>query len=484
MAESFSKRLLSNFGFLPTPPKIKPFKEQGVSGTAIHSGYVQVKDQAPEWNGIQKYRTASEIVTNISIVAASVHYFLNLISHPKWTATPSDPMDSEAVRLAKFVESVLHDMHTPWPNVIRRAAMFRFYGFGVQEWIAKRRSDGLTGFFDIEPRPQHTIEQWDVTPHGSVQAVWQRSPQTGEVLGIPRGKIIYIVEDTLTDSPEGLGVFRHLLEPYKRLKQYLELETRGFERDLRGTPIGRAPITLINEAVKTGELTEAEGSALIEGLKDFVKLQVKSSDTGIVLDSMPYESEAVDGRKVANALQWGLDLLSGNGAGLMELAQAIERIQREMARIIGTEMLLMGDKTGNRALSNDKSKNLYLVSNAVLSQISSALQKDLVDVLWVLNGFPEDKKPKLTTEDVAFKSVQEVTSALRDMAMAGVPLAFDDPAINDVRDMLGISRVDLMTAVEDAALRTAIQNPIMEVGETEDEDDSVDDEQEDEVADE
>lgn len=476
MAEPLFKRFLNGLGLQPVP-KAKPFQEQGVSGTPIYGGTVQVRDKAPEWNSSQKYLTISEMVSNISIVAASVHYFLNLVSHPKWTVSPSDPMDQEAVELAAFVQNVMHDMITPWPNVIRRAAMFRFYGFGIQEWIAKKRPDGKVGYLDIEPRPQHTIELWDVTDNGTVKGIWQRSPQTGELFGLPRSKVIYIVEDTMTDSPEGLGVFRHLLEPYKRLKQYLILETRGFERDLRGTPVGRAPITLINKAITDGLLTEAEGRALITGLQDFIQLQVKASDTGIVLDSMPYESEAADGRKVASVSQWGIDLMSGNGAGLMELAMAIERLQREMARIIGTEMLMMGDKTGNRALSNDKSKNLYLVSNAVLSQIASSFEKDFLDPLWTLNGFPIEKKPKLTPEDVAFKSVQEVTQALRDMAMAGATLALDDPVINDVRDMLGVKPADLTKAVENARMRVDIENPVinaMNDGAGDNEDDSAD----------
>jgi phage gp29-like protein len=120
------------------------------------------------------------------------------------------------------------------------------------------------------------------------------------------------------------------------------------------------------------------------------------------------------------------------------MASAIDRIQRELARIIGTEVLMMGDSGGNRALSQDKSRNLYLIANSVLGNIASGFDKDIIGPLWDLNAFPKDKQPKFTVEDVAFKDAQECTAALREMATAGAVLAPNDPAINEVRDLLGL----------------------------------------------
>jgi hypothetical protein len=433
-------------------PKARPFREQGVAGTPIYGGRPQNIERSAKWYGTEKYRTSSELVTNVSIVAASVHYFLNLIAHPQWTVEAADENNADAVKAAEFVQSVMDSMDTTWASLIRRAGLYRFHGFGVHEWIAVRRDDGMTGIRAIEPRPQRTIERWDISDTGSVNGVWQRNPQTGQLVGIPRAKMLYLVEDTLTDSPEGLGIFRHLGEPYERLKQYLDLETRAFERDLRGVPIGRAPITRLNNAVEAGTITKAERAALIDGLQKFVELQAKASDTGMILDSQPYESQAQDGAKIAGVNQWGIELLQGGASGLAEIAQAIDRLQREMARIIGTEHLMMGDAGGNRALSADKSRNLYLIANSVLGYIASCLKRDFIGPLWDLNGLPEETKPKLKTEDVAFKDAQEVTAALRDMATAGAVLAPDDPAIDDVRDLLGISHAPPPTEAQMAGV--------------------------------
>lgn len=421
-------------------PAAKPFTEMGVSGTVITGGYVAAGEQSSKWIGRQKYITTSEIVTNMSIVAAGVHHFVNLVAHPKWRVVPSDEQNGEAKKLADTVEEMIEDMATPWPRIVRRAAMYRFHGFGIQEWTAKKRDDGQVGMLDLEPRSQHTIERWELDDFGTVLGMWQRSPQTGQLLGLPRKKLVYLIEDTLTDSPEGLGIFRHLGEPYERLKQYLALEARAYERDLRGIPIARVPITLINDAVRSGRMTQEDATKAVKSLEDFVQMEVKQSNTGLVLDSMPYEYQASDGMKLASMMQWGLDLLTGSAAGLSEIAQAIDRLQREMARVIGVEHLMMGDQGGNRALAVDKSRNLYLIANSVLSTIATTLDRDFLDPLWTLNGWDEKLKPHFSVEDVAFKDVGEITAALRDMATAGATLSPDDDVIDDVRDLLGISR--------------------------------------------
>lgn len=440
IAKAYTGHTLSMWGTPPLPLP-EPFKEQGSSGTAVWGGYIQVKDTNPKWVGPEKYRTAAEIVVNTSVVAAGVHYFLNLISHPKWHAQPRDPDSLEAKDAADFVNDVLSDTLLPWNNIVRQAAMYRFHGFSIQEWIAKRRDDGFIGLDNIEVRPQHTVERWVVDNYGTILGVFQRNPQTGELLGLPRSKFLYLVEDALTDSPDGLGVFRHLAEPYTRLKRLQELEVRGYERDLRGIPIGRAPLTAINQAVQAKQITEAQANKLIQGIEAIIQTQVKNMDTGILLDSARYTSITAGGPAVSGEKQWDVELLSGPGLGLAEIASAIERIQREIARVIGVEHLLLGDGGGSRAVAQDKSRNVYLIASSVLRLIVNSAQHDILRPLWALNGFDPRIMPKLHAEDIAPRDALEVTTALARMAQSGAVLGPDDPAIDDVRDLLGISRM-------------------------------------------
>ena len=436
---SYFKRVLDAV-LSPRPPAARPFQEMGVGGTAIYGGYVQTREKSSQWVGQQRYVTISDMAVNTSIIAAGIHYFLNLIARPTWTVAPKDnDKSSEAKAVAELVNEVLHDLSVPWSRAVRRAGTYRFYGFGVQEWIAKRRQDGKVGLESVEPRPQSTITRWSVSDSGAVEGVWQIAPQTGKELGIPRKKLLYLVDDVLSDSPEGVGIFRHLAEPWERLKQYYTLEARAFERDLRGTPIGRVPYTLLREAVAAGDLTAAQAQDLSEAMEKFVKLQVKQSDTAITLDSIPYYSQAADGAKVAGLPQWGLELLSGGAAGMGEVAAAITRTQTEMARILTVEHLMMGESSGNRALGEDKSKNLYLVANAVLQDIAAGVQQDIIPAICVLNGISEELYPQCEVEDVSSADADTVASVLAKMAQAGAVLAPDDEVVDDVRQLLGVA---------------------------------------------
>ena len=435
-------------------PRPRAFKEMGVSGTPVYAGYVLSPEKSYRLIGQEKYRTFADILSNTTIVAAGVRYFLNIIAKPSWNVQPSTRVKGvktgEAEQYAHFVESVLDDLHTPWPRIVRRCGTYRFHGFSIQEWTAVRRDDGKIGFHDIESRPQWTIWRWEVDERGTVTGVWQRDPLTGRELGLPRGKIMYLVDDTLTDNPEGLGLFRHLVGASDRLKEYEFNEGVGFLRDLRGIPIGRAPVDELNQAVQQGVMTKAQMDNAIQSLREFVSLEKKSKDTSLVIPSTPYLSFTDAGNIVTQQLKWGVELISGAAPGLNDVGNAITRINTEMARVLGVEHLLLGaDSAGSYALAKEKATDLYLLANSVLRDIRLQVEHDLLWPLWGLNGFPDDMMPELATEDVSPRDVQKISSTLRDMATSGAPLDPDDDAINDVRDLLGISHVDLDRYAQD-----------------------------------
>lgn len=446
-----------------TREQVKPMAEQGVGGYAIFGGYLQVQETSSKLMGKQRWKTALDILSNISTVAASVRFMLNLVARPDWRFEPAIEDSPEADQYAEFMEDVINDMDASWTRIVRRAAMYRYDGFGIHEWVAKKRDDGKIGLASLEPRPSHTIELWDIDPNGGILGVWQRDPQTAELRYLPRGKILYLVDDGLTDRPDGMGWFRHLVDPAERIKALLNLEAVGFERDLRGIPVGRAPIAMMNQMVADGELTQQQADDMLNGLKNFVSIQRKTYDTGIVLDSKPYENKTDTGINQASALLWDMDLLTGDAGSLAELDKAIKRMQTDMAMIMGTEVMMVGrDGQGARALSEDKSRNLYLNGNAILADMAEAVDRDLTDVIWKMNGFPPEMKPKAVFEDVAFKNAKEMAQALNDMASAGAVLAPDDPAFDDIRAIMGLPKTkpidgEMLAAVQGKPDLTADQ---------------------------
>ena len=425
-------------GFFNRTPKPKPTDTAGVPGTVIIGGYIQDDEKNAKLTGQEKYRTYSNLLVNVAIVGTGVRYFLNLVSKANWQVEPADE-STQALEFAEKVENMMTDMVTPWHRVVRRASMYRFYGFSIQEWTAKKNDDGSITFLDIAPRPQITIDRWDTEKDGTVIGVCQRSLTTFEEIYLPRSKLVYMVDDTLNDSPEGLGLFRHIVEPATRLVRYQQLEGFGFETDLRGIPVGRAPIAELDEQVRAGIIDVAKRTEILEPLTRFIKDHIKHPQLGLLLDSVTYESED-EASRPSNVQQWNIDLLKGGNSSQEPVAKTIERLIREIALILGIEGLLLGsNNVGSQALGVDKSQNLALIVDNTLKELTETFNADLIDPMWEMNGWPEDLKPSFKTDATQFRDIQQITGGLRDLALAGAVLDPDDPAINEVRTLLGLS---------------------------------------------
>lgn len=410
----------------------------GTTGTVIYGGYLDNGETTAKLRGVEKYKTFSEILANTSIVAAGVRYFLNLLSKSAWHVEPADK-SPEAQRLAEEVEFILDDMKTPWHRIVRRAAMFRFYGFSVQEWVAKRNEHGNIAFADIKARPQITIARWDVDSSGQVLGVEQQSPVDFSSVYLPRSKLIYLTDDSLNDSPEGLGLFRHLVKPAHALTRFEELEAFGYETDLRGIPIGRAPLAQLDQMVASGEISQAQRAAIELPLRTFLQRHIKNPQLALLLDSITYQSQDETGQP-SNVPQWNIDLLKSSSTSQPEILNAINRLNRECAIVLGVEGLLLGtDSSGSYALSADKSDSFSLIVDSTLLEIKETIEDDFLDVLFNLNGWDKRLKPELKHDKVQFRDIQSITSSLRDMAQAGAVLSPDDPAIGEVRSLLGLS---------------------------------------------
>ena len=420
---------------------------KGVGGTPIYGGYVSTNEKNPKLSGRQKYITFSDTLANTTIVGAGVRYFLNLVAFAKWELEPAND-SQEAKDLADFVTDVITDMETPWERVVRRSAMYKFYGFSVQEWAAKVREDGRIGLDDIASRPQHSIERWHRV-RGKIVGILQRSPQSGCEIYLPMEKVIYLVEDSLTDSPEGIGIFRHIVEVADRLRRYEQLEGFGFETDLRGIPVGRAPLIEIAAMVKRGEITQEQADGIKKPIVDFLTNHIRNPKLGMLVDSSVYRSEGTDATPSSNKM-WELDLLRGGSNSQEEIATAINRLNHEIARLIGVEHLFLGsDGRGTQALSRDKSHNFYLIIDSALSELASAFRKQLIERLWQLNGLDRSLMPSFKTEAVQYRDVEQISTVLKDIANAGAPMAPDDPAINELYQNLGIPPRDLSRVMED-----------------------------------
>ncbi len=224
----------------------------GRAGSGEGAGTFDEPDRLINLIGPRRFDEYNRLCREISIIGAGSRLFLNLISNAVWTVNPPEGLNeadtATAQGYADLAYASLYDMTTSWSQVVRKTAAFRLHGFCVQEWTAKHNDDGTIGIKDIEHRPQKTITQWFRDEGGTVEAVLQRVAGRADVK-LPRGKIVYAVDDTLSDSPEGLGLFRHLAKTAYRLETFLNLEEIGFTTDLRGIPVARAPLAELRQEV-------------------------------------------------------------------------------------------------------------------------------------------------------------------------------------------------------------------------------------------
>lgn len=417
---------------------LRPTETLGRPGTAIYGGYIVEVEKDGRLSDRERYRTFSELLLNCSVAAAGVRYFLNLCAKAGWTFTPADHPDGE--RLAELAHRmIVEDPATSWQRIIRRAAMYRFYGFSIQEWTAQRDNDGNLTFADIAPRAQITIERWDMNTDGSLNGVVQRSPQNQEEIYLPRGKLLYIVDDSLNDSPQGLGLFRHIVEPVRRLQRYEQLEGFGYETDLRGVPVARVPYAELRRRVESGEISEAQAVAAVRAAEQFVQKHVKNPALGLVLDSSVYLTTD-ESQRPSSARQFDMSLLEGSQTSLPDIARAIERLNREIARVLGVEAILLGDNDrGSFALAQSKTNQFSLTIDSTLGELATSMRDDILRPLWMLNGWPEEAMPTMKPEAVQYRDIEQIAAGLRDIASTGVTLGRADQAVQELFGLFGLT---------------------------------------------
>lgn len=430
------------FGFgRKTVPTTQP---TGTDGQAAPGGLITNNERSPDLVGRELYTTFINTIHQTVIVASAVRNYLALAGGVKWTPIANKAGGKDAEHGVKIVQDGLLEnssMPRPFQTCVRKQAYFHFAGFAMHEWTIRRRADGMIVFADISHRPQSTIWRWDKpdeqTPLQGVEqlTVW------GNTYYVPRTRVWYTVDDTLTDSPAGMGVLRHAVEQCRRLQLFSKWEAFAYEKDLRGIPVGRAPINQMLAEAKIDPKSQA-AQPFIDGrtkfLRDFLANHLKGNDNNqsMFFDSSHYIDQGPN-KSVSAVPQWALDILSGDSGPLSEINQSIQRITWEVAALINAEWLLVGRDSGAYQLHESKTAMYAQRVNGTTKDLGDTATNDLARTLVALNGLdPETCTPRLVAEPVSTEAITNVTKALLEMAQAGAPLMPDDPAIDQIRERL------------------------------------------------
>jgi hypothetical protein len=423
------------------PPVDEPV---GTGGTSSFGGYPSSNESAAAMRGTARHKTMAEMVANVAIVATAVRRTYRLIGGVDWTMSPARGEDIDETAAKDAAEFAHHAIvngtraTTPIGKWAKRVASAEFFGASTQAWTMRvdddRRWPGSLIYDRIDWRPSATIERWDTDANGVVHGVWQRSTDTGAEIYIPRARLVYHVDDELTDSPEGTGLLRHAAETVRRLLVYLSIEGKGYQNSVNGNMVGRTP----SAEMKASRMDAAAIAAAEAGLRDYLQNHRKKEDLHLVLDSKTYKNN--DGSP-SNVPMWSIDTIKADN-DLEELGKAIQRDLWMIAVALNVEHVMLGSAGGSLAMQAQKSADYYRFVEGILENIAQVIARDLIDPLWVVNGLDPALKPTPQFSRLSFHDVTELVAMLKDLATAGVTVDRADDAVRAIFEFLGLPVLD------------------------------------------
>ncbi|HET9893248.1 MAG TPA: hypothetical protein VFQ42_22410 [Mycobacterium sp.] len=422
-----------------------PSKPAGSDGIVNVGGFLVTGERDPGLVGINKWTAFDNAILGVAIVSSAVNIWTQLVGSAKLTVEPNKIGGQDAQRAADIVDQgfLNAQLTTPVNQIFRRQSMKRFKGFAVHEVLLKRRAaDDMIVVGDIQDRPQWTIWRWNrPDPQAEWTGVEQMTPAAGQnTWYIPRERLFYSVENTLSPSPEGVGVLRQLADHVRRLALFKKFEGIGFQTDLSGVPVARAPLAKLQNEMPQG-LSPAEIKAKVlqevGWMYDLLKNHNKNAEQGILLDSATYTDKSAS-QSPSSIYEYAFDLIKGSGStSLAAIGEAIGRETADIARVMCAEWLLLGgqDSGGAYSMHEDKTAMFALCVNSVNEDLAADAKRDIAARLLVMNGIdPELFLPNIIVEPVATGSVQAACQALASLFQAG--LNPTDPAINVLRGRL------------------------------------------------
>src|SRR3546814_17843685 len=120
------------------------------------------------------------------------------------------------------------------------------------------------------------------------------------------------------------------------------------------------------------------------------------------------------------------------------MANAINRRNQELARLLGVEHLLLGaDGSGSLALARSKVDTFYLTVTSTLLDLCEIYDRDVLKPLAELNGWPPELCPQMGVNEISDRDIEQVLESLAQLAQAGAPMMPDEPAVGEIYDQIG-----------------------------------------------
>lgn len=343
---------------------------------------------------------------------------------------PDDPDKERAKQRAKFLESCLKDMQTPFSDVVGEILNMIPMGFQVMVPQFKARTgydndpsfnsknhDGKLGWKNFTPIDPETIEGWN-SPEGGgylkLTGITQRLQYSGNIMTIPRNRLMIFRAGACGNSPIGKSILEGAYKDWVDLEEAGVIQMVGLRRNLIGIPY-----VLIHSKIAAKAATDPSARAAIQASKDAVRNLDNTKDLAFVGISDRDER----GHKLIEVGLMG----SQEGGGNTKIQDAkiiIDAKEQTIARSMLAQFMTIQGKGGSYALSKTQSEVFINSLKMYMNQIADIMNLEAIPRLFAANGEGISKDdnylPTLSFSDFIKEDVEEFFSAIKEAVETGI----------------------------------------------------------------
>jgi len=413
--------------------------EMGRTGLTRFGGYIS-EEWLSELQGSKGAEIYRRMADGDAIVGGYMFAIKEIAKSVPWFAVPANSSE-EGQNDAKYLESCIYDMSSPWPSTLDEIFSMLPFGWGYFEKVFKIRrgprqkdprfhsqyNDGRIGWAKWAPRAQESLNEW-IYDDGSDELLGMSqipSPDYQE-RRIPLDKALHFVTTSSKGNPEGRSLLRNAYRSWYMKVNIEDLEGIGIERDLAGYPTLYIPLEVFKQE------TDEAATAYNDFLEVITNIRRDEAE-GILLPAV-FDANG-------NRL-YEFKLLSSSGTRQFDTSRVINRYDTRIALTVMADFLLLGQqKQGSYALSDTKSKMFYQSLMSLLDNIAETINTQAVPELFELNGWERDELPYLAhgkAEPINLEVLGNFLGRLTDMGMV-----LDDRLENHLRGIADMPLRDM-----------------------------------------
>jgi hypothetical protein len=398
----------------------------GRSGLKQYGGFVY-EEFLRELQG-DRWKAAIREMTEQDPVIGAIQFVIEMLMRQvPWSVQPGlapgeTKPSPDAEFHAEFFDGALHDMSQNWEDLLAEIISFLPWGFDYHEinykvrrgpdqddaTLRSRFDDGLIGWRSFSIRSQDSRYRWEFDDAGGVQGMWQMAPPDFTPTLIPIDKALLFRTTVHKGNPEGRSILRSAYRPWYMKKNIENIEGVGVERDLAGLPVALVPPDLLS---KNAPQAKKDLRASIE---EIVKNIRRDQQEGILF---PREFDE------QNNELYKLELLTTGGSRQFDTDKIITRYDLRIAMVVVADFIMIGQQqVGSFALVNSKTNTFTMALVSWLDMIAEVINEYAIPRLMTFNGWPINVRPKLTHGNVKDTDLVALSTFIKNLSDAGVPL--------------------------------------------------------------